>query len=116
MKLKPIYRHGDQSPDRKPVQYAHWCPACDEPHIFSLDGPKGRNWTFDGNMEKPTFEPSMRISCDWDPEAKAWRATQCHYYLRNGMLEFCRDHPKAEFRNRSFPLPDFPNPHWGETA
>lgn len=42
-----------------------WCPGCKQPHIFDLvglDGSKpyrGIEWTWDGNLEAPTFQPSM---------------------------------------------------------
>lgn len=35
---------------------AHWFPACRETHVI-FD-----SWTFDGNLEKPTFNPSAKIS------------------------------------------------------
>lgn len=40
-----------------------WCPGCDLLHPFSIvgeDGSHGENvWTWDGNLEQPTFEPSL---------------------------------------------------------
>ena len=43
--------------------YAHWCPACEEMHAFAVDKPfsNGAKWTFDGNLDAPTFSPSMLI-------------------------------------------------------
>lgn len=44
--------------------FAHWCPACEEMHAFAVEEPfrNGAKWTFDGNLEKPTFSPSMNIA------------------------------------------------------
>lgn len=62
--------------------YLHWCPACEELHILP------DTWTFDGNLETPTFgigmpRPSFR---HWDNAG--W---VCHYVLTNGMLSYCSD-------------------------
>jgi hypothetical protein len=36
-----------------------FCPACHERHYFD------KRWTFDGNMEAPTFTPSLRMGPSW---------------------------------------------------
>lgn len=106
-KLKPIYRYGDNA-RRKPIQYMHWCPACQCVHIFTVVGQKPRVWDFDGNMEKPTFAPSMRLLGGWDTEQQRFTRTDCHYFIKKGMIEYCKDHPKAEWRKKTIPLPDLP--------
>jgi hypothetical protein len=65
--------------------YAHYCPGCELMHAFAVDVPlgNGARWTFNGDLEKPTFNPSMNIGSDW-----------CHYNLVNGELRFstCNGH------------------------
>lgn len=48
---------------------AHWCPACKGVHVFTIDNPNsnGARWTWDGNIEAPTFTPSMKIT--WGRQA-----------------------------------------------
>ncbi len=94
---------------RKTVEgYVHWCPACEEMHVFFVDRPtrKGARWGFDGNVDAPTFTPSMNITVGPDEDGKVER---CHYFLRVGQLEFCGDSTHA-LAGRTVPLPDLP-PH-----
>ena len=78
--------------------YAHWCPACGEMHAFATDGPNsnGARWTFDGNLEAPTFQPSMNIKTgryadpDWVDDGDD-RGTVCHYRLIGGKISYLSD-------------------------
>lgn len=90
--------------------YAHWCPACEKMHIFTVDNPQpnGARWVFDGNLESPTFQPSMRVS--WGRQADPSCGVNggvCHYILTNGQIAFCGDctHPLA---GKTVPIPDLP--------
>ena len=78
--------------------WAHYCPGCEEIHHYPVDEPhpNGSRWQFDGNMEKPSFTPSMNIGPDW-----------CHYYLTKGMLIFsaCSGHGLG---GKTMPLPELP--------
>lgn len=90
--------------------YGHWCPACEEMHAFAVDGPQsnGARWTFDGNVDLPTFNPSMNIRwgrqadprCDVDGGA-------CHYHLHAGVLKYCADSTHA-MAGLEVPLPPIP--------
>ena len=40
-----------------------FCPACGNEHTFDLS-----RWQFNGDLEKPTFSPSMNASCGWTPK------------------------------------------------
>lgn len=90
------------------VGYHHWCPACDEPHGIAVGTPNrsGAVWTFDGNLESPTFAPSVRCFAV-DDDGK--RETLCHYFIRNGMVEFCSDNPHA-LSGQTVELPEYPDP------
>jgi hypothetical protein len=62
--------------------YLHWCPACDELHGFPVDKPhtNGHQWTFNGDINNPTFNPSMNIS-----------SGLCHYHLHAGRIIYTGD-------------------------
>lgn len=45
--------------DEKSVNYLVWCPGCKSAHRFTTQNPDGPTWDFDGNMERPTFSPSL---------------------------------------------------------
>ncbi len=94
--------------------YFHWCPACEEMHILP------DSWTFDGNLEQPTFIPSfkhegmqiVKVDGKWTGE---WvRDTNgntvpfvCHYVLTSGKLQFCDDCTHA-FKGKVVDLPQLP--------
>jgi hypothetical protein len=67
-------------------------------HAFAVDASfsNGAKWTFNGNLEKPSFSPSMNIGNDF-----------CHYYLTDGELRFsaCHGH---NLGGQVIPLPELP--------
>lgn len=95
--------------------HAHWCPGCLEMHWIP------DTWTFDGNVERPTFSPSVKITgkqCinddkgEWTgrwkcgPDGKALDGC-CHYILTDGVLNFCGDCTHT-LVGQSVPLPPLP--------
>lgn len=88
------------SPYLRKVQggHGHWCPACEEMHVIP------DSWSFDGNVDLPTFNPSVKITgkkCvvvdgkwtgEWVRDVSG-RAVDscCHYHLHAGELKFCGD-------------------------
>jgi hypothetical protein len=91
--------------------YAHWCPACNEMHAFAIDAPQrnGAKWTFDGNLESPSFSPSMNIRIGPYPsdDEKSGRIDVCHYFLNGGMLQFLTD-CTHDLKGQTVPLPELP--------
>jgi hypothetical protein len=45
-------------------------------------------WEFDGNFERPTFSPSLLVTCPGhaDPKHRI-----CHSYIRGGFWQFLND-------------------------
>lgn len=94
--------------------HTHWCPGCEEPHVIP------DSWAFDGDLEAPTFSPSVKITGkqtvvvdgrwtgEWVRDA-AGNAIDycCHYILTAGVLQFCDDCTHA-MRGRKIPLPELP--------
>lgn len=60
--------------------YGHWCVACKKLHIFD------QRWTFNDNLDAPTFFPSMKTVTKWEHTEVI-----CHYFLTNGVQIFCDD-------------------------
>jgi hypothetical protein len=77
--------------------YLHWCPGCEQMHLINTEKPNrlGAIWTFDGNLEAPTFNPSIN------------HVGSCHYFIHAGKIEFCAD-SKHQFAGQTVPMPDFP--------
>lgn len=83
-----------------------WCPGCNDIHGFWTAHPEGVPdgrplWTWDGNAESPTFEPSLLVM--GPPGAR------CHSFLRAGVWDFLGDseHDLAGKRVPMVSLPDF---------
>ena len=75
------------------------CPGCGNSHFLvtnenkAVINAKGKKnlWNFDGNMERPTFKPSVLIGRD--------DYVSCHFTLTDGVFAFQNDSPE-EFRNK----------------
>lgn len=67
-----------------------WTPPGYErsPHMSSAC------WSFNGDMDKPTFNPSVLNTSNWGPERRELR---CHSYVTAGRIQFLPDctHPLA---------------------
>jgi hypothetical protein len=76
----------------------HYCPGCEQLHLVFYD----QGWTFNGDVESPTFTPSFNHGWSARPTRRC-----CHYVLTAGVLHYQPDctHPLA---GKSVPLPDLP--------
>lgn len=101
-KLRSVSAYGKEGT----IGYMHWCPGCGGPHfIRTVNG--GNNepvWTFNGDVTRPTFGPS--ILCYHTTEGGGRKAV-CHYFLREGRLEYCGDSPH-QYAGQTIELPDWP--------
>ncbi len=64
------------------VGYTFFCPGCEITHHFTIKDAgqdPGHVWTFDGNFESPTFQPSLDY------------VGHCHLRLVSGRLQFQGD-------------------------
>lgn len=90
----------------------HWCPGCNEAHGIRIEG-GSPVWTFNGDFDKPTFDPSVRVFVThvFDDDDNRLPApieeTLCHYFIRNGKIDFCGDSPHA-LAGKQVDLPDWP--------
>ena len=95
---------------------ALWCPACDGLHMISL-GAGG--WTFDGNTERPTITPSIKVGgAQWPEDYPEFRKprhhvppgeqTTCHSFIVEGHWQFLPDctHELAGQTVPCVPIPD----------
>jgi len=111
--------------------YMIFCPACKSGHLFNTtpgdNGAGGRKpvWDFDGNLDCPTFSPSMlskgvrftaKGRADYDEWVKAGRPMPagnfenepivCHSFVRGGRIEFLAD-CTHEMAGTTVDLPEF---------
>lgn len=66
------------------------CPGCGIGHApYTKNYPGGPVWSFNGDVEKPTFHPSVLVKWDFSGEGMATKV--CHSFVREGLIEFLGD-------------------------
>lgn len=70
-----------------PKHFAIFCPACKCRHLF--DG----RWNFNGDMDVPTFHPSMLIheNKDYRERSNDKHGHRCHSFVVDGKIQFLDD-------------------------
>jgi hypothetical protein len=94
---KLLYNETDSS-------YEIYCPGCNTKHkVFTkLSAGCTQVHKFDGNLEKPTFSPSVLI--DYGLDAVNNRRV-CHFFVSEGSLNY--QNCFHIFKNREVPLKSF---------
>jgi hypothetical protein len=80
--------------DEEPLQIWFDCPACKHKHIFD------KRWTFNGDVNKPTFSPSLL--CRW---AENGVQKVCHSFVKDGNIQFLGD-CTHELANKTVEIPE----------
>ena len=89
-----------------------WCPGCDKCHSLPFGEGAGPRWTWNGDIDKPTFTPSLLVS--WyhgDPDKGTKVDFVCHSFIREGQIQFlgdCTHHLKGQ----TVDIPEWPRPEW----
>lgn len=92
-KLNPISSKGIT------VGYTFWCPGCKDVHLIYTHPSMGIHWQFDGNLEEPTFSPSLlRYANKSSP--------RCHTFVRNGQIQFLGD-CEHELKGQTVEIPEW---------
>lgn len=82
------------------VGWVFHCPGCEHGHIYYVSG--NLTWSFNGDVDRPTFTPSLLNTCPNHPDPKQRR---CHLFLTDGRLNFCND-CSHDYSGKTFDLPD----------
>jgi hypothetical protein len=112
-----------------PGRVAFWCPGCDDFHQIPVAATRepGKAWGWDGDVDRPTFEPSLLVRsghytkvggsaadcefCNWsDAEKAEWGGSGCvlcHTFVRGGIIEFLGDCTHA-LVGQKVPIPPWP--------
>lgn len=88
--------------------YAFWCPGCDSAHEVWIKHGNRDRWAFDGNVNAPTFSPS--VLCRW-AHGPAHEPRVCHSFVRTGRIEYLSDCTHA-LAGQTVDLPEFPHAEW----
>ena len=63
--------------------YMFWCPGCKFTHSYDLI-----RWTFNNDMENPTFHPSLKYE---GYLSEHYPRDLCHMYLTDGKINYLND-------------------------
>lgn len=76
------------------------CPGCNMVHTIDT------SWTWNGNVDMPTFSPSY-LTTNWnglyDDET---RMIRCHSYINDGLITFLTD-CTHQFAGKTVEIPEF---------
>ncbi len=67
--------------------YMFYCPGCKYEHVYMVE-PNGSQWNFNGNMDNPSFTPSL-LNRKFDQEGKV--ISTCHLFVTDGKIQYCGD-------------------------
>lgn len=62
-----------------------------------------KGWTFNGNLEKPTFSPSLLVTGYLNAEQPDG---VCHSYITDGKIQYLSD-STHEYAGKTIELPEF---------
>lgn len=67
-----------------------WCPGCKEHHGVNIVKPNrlGAVWTWDGDVDKPTFNPSVVVG---KKNENGSMDVLCHLFVRSGHIQYLSD-------------------------
>ena len=90
---------------------AFWCPGCEGYHSFHVGDEPGPRWTWNGNVECPTFSPSLLVRYPANPNAapgfEEWlKERVCHSFVTDGQIRFLTDCTHA-LAGQTVPIPPF---------
>lgn len=72
--------------------YLFDCPGCKMPHVVYVTTPDRPSWTFNGDLDRPTFSPS--VSVQWDQNVFGPQGPTrhiCHSFVKEGKIQFLDD-------------------------
>jgi hypothetical protein len=94
-----------------------WCPGCDQAHGINTN-----IWTWNGDLERPTFSPSVLVQANyaeppitpenieqWKREPWEQRVVRrvCHSFVTDGRIQFLGDCTHA-LAGETVDLPSWP--------
>ena len=65
-------------------QFWFHCPGCLHMHAFTVGGPPGSDWSWNGSYDLPTFSPSLLCNKDFP-------GSRCHSFVTDGRIQFLPD-------------------------
>lgn len=105
-----------------------WCPGCKHAHHVNVAGSTGPQWTWNGELTTPSFQPSVLVRgirqdmtdeelAEYDYAAVRQTSaellaskfgTRCHLYVVDGQIQFLAD-CTHELAGQTVPIPAWPH-------
>lgn len=83
-----------------------FCPGCKSTHAVNSH-PNGPKWTYNGDTAKPTFGPSILVTCRWSVIDDEMKDDVCHSFVTDGRIQFLNDCTHA-LAGQTVDLPEWP--------
>ena len=94
-------------------QFMFLCPGCNMYHsVMTVEEGYGHPiWTFNGDVDQPTVNPSLLVRYPANPNAieefKDWRQERvCHSFITEGKIQFLSD-CTHELAGQTVEIPEF---------
>ncbi len=103
-----VHRIGGTGP-RGGVLIGFHCPGCGYGHPFEIEAPNGAGWTWNGSLERPTFQPSLLVYGGGSTPEFPLRESEtprCHSFVTDGRIQFLADCTHA-LAGQTVDLPDW---------
>ena len=84
--------------------WAFFCPGCKYDHALAIrQYTEGGNpqWTFNGDVDKPTFTPSLLV---WGSD----QSRRCHSFITDGQIQFLSD-CFHDLKGQTVEIPEYEN-------
>lgn len=107
-KLLPLEEKGQV------VAYLLDCPGCGlshAPYARPHKSPNGASWEFNGDLEHPTFSPSVLVKVE---NPYTGKQLVCHFFINNGFQHFLSDCTHS-LKNQTVEMEDVDCPQLFET-
>jgi hypothetical protein len=89
--------------------FTFYCPGCRCGHTISTEGAGA--WGFNGDLERPTIKPSVKVSSNVGKDGERLPAGQlrtlCHLFVTDGQIQFLPD-CDHELAGKTVQLPELP--------
>ena len=106
--LSPILRNGTDG------RLTWWCPGCNHAHQIATGEGPGPRWGWNGNVDKPTFTPSVAVRYEGvDAGQPGAPPAVCHSFVVDGQMQMLGDCTHA-LAGQTVPIPPWPRPNWSD--
>ena len=83
--------------------FSFTCPGCKTAHFIQINPEFRPCWTFNGDVDKPTVNPSILVRSGYVDQTPT---TRCHSFIKSGQIQFLGDCTHA-LKGQTIDLPDW---------